>query len=688
MKTFTSHVNGFYDVEDQLAHLLRTGAEKALARQLDRKATLTTVAAFEAYRTQVREHFLAAIGGLPERSGPLNARCTGVIQSDGYAIEKLIYESLPGFYVTALLYAPAQAATPAPAVLFVHGHHDVGKAAPEYQAVCIDLVRNGFFVLAVDPPGQGERKQSYDPASRTVRIPHCTDEHTYGGLQLVIRGASLARHFVWDVMRGIDYLETRPEVDATRIGITGNSGGGTQTSFLMMVEPRLAAAVPCTFIMTLASYVKTGQPQDSEQIVRGCFVHGPDHDDYLTLMAPKPVLVGAAAYDFFPLEGTLEAVQRAKQIYHLYGAADKIALTVAPTGHTYGPQLREAAVNWFRVHLQGESPTFRTGEIEPLPEATLWCTSNGQVLDQFPHSQTVFSLNRDWLAPAVVQRTPLADQAAFAAHIERMRQTMPLVLGIDLGQRAAPIHPRIVWQGEAEGYRCEQIFFFSEPEIIVTGVLIHPHHEASQTDIVLFENGTNDIPQQTTRLQELLAAGHRLFVFDPRGGGAVRSRAVNNHSAPHDTEYKLGCDAMMLKRSTLGMRVFDVLRAYDYLRNRPDVGSIGLVGMDSGAFFAYFAAALEAGFCEVTFENLLYAYQDWVETQFYDAQRYTLKVAAWGILQHFDLVDLLPCLAGRPCTFVKLRNAKGELQPGQTLLTLAADFNYLPDLWQPQFVSG
>lgn len=686
MKTFASHVNGFYDVDDQLAHLLRAATESALARQLDHKATLTTVAAFETHRTRVREHFLAAIGGLPEGSGPLNARCTGVIECAGYRIEKLIYESLPGFFVTALLYVPAYAATPAPAVLFVHGHHDVGKAAPEYQAVCIDLVRNDFFVLAVDPPGQGERKQYYDPASRTLHIPHCTDEHTYCGMQFVIRGASLARHFVWDVMRGIDYLETRAEVDATRIGITGNSGGGTQTSFLMMVEPRLAAAVPCTFIMTLASYAKTGQPQDSEQIVRGCFVDGPDHDDYLTLMAPKPVLVGAAAYDFFPIEGTLEAVERAKQVYRLCDAAEKIDLVVAPTGHTYGPQLREAAVNWFRVHLQGTVPTFRTSAVEPLPEATLWCTPNGQVLEQFPHSQTVFSLNRDWLAPTVVQRTPLGDQTVFTTHVRRMRQTVPAVLGIDLSQRAAPIHPRIVWQGEAEGYQCEQIFFFSEPGIVVTGVLIHPPGEARQTDIVLFENGTSDIPQQNARLQELLAAGHRLFVFDPRGIGAVRSRAVNNHAAPHDTEYKLGCDAMMLKRSTLGMRVFDVLRAFDYLRSRPDVGSIGLAGSDSGAFFAYFAAALEEGFCALTFENLLYAYQDWVETKFYDDRRYTLKVAAWGILQHFDLVDLLPCLAGRPCTFVKLRNAKGELQSSESLLTLAAELNYLPDSWRPQFL--
>jgi hypothetical protein len=267
-----------------------------------------------------------------------------------------------------------------------------------------------------------------------------------------------------------------------------------------------------------------------------------------------------------------------------------------------------------------------------------------------------------------------------------MRQTIPTVLGVDLSRRDAPLYPRTIWQGTVDGYVCEQIFFFSEPEIIVTGVLIHPQGEAVQTEIVLLEGGTNDLPQEKAHLQPRLTANHRLFVFDPRGTGAVQSRPINDHSAPHNSEYKLGCDALMLNRSTLGLRAFDLLRAYDYLRSRPDVGSIGLYGVDSGAFFAYFAAALEEGIGELTVENLLYSYQNWVETKEYDARRYNLKVAAWGILPHFDLVDLLPCLAGRPCTFVNLRNAQGKLQPGALLIGPAAAQGYLPAPWLPQFV--
>src|SRR5438876_2342249 len=269
-----------------------------------------------------------------------------------------------------------------------------GKAYPRYQAVCADLAADGFIVLAMDPPGQGERYQYWEPETGRRIIGGCTTEHTHAGLPFVLQGASVARVFIWDAMRAIDYLVSRPDVDADRIAVTGNSGGGTQTSLLMVAEPRLAAAAPCTFIMTLESYLKTGQSQDSEQIVPGAFIHGPDHDDYITCMAPKPVLVGAVAYDFFPIEGSFEAVERARRIYALYGAEEKVGITVTPSRHEDAPPLREATVNWFRRYLQGREPDFRTGEPETLPDEALRCTPAGHVLGWRPESKTVFDLGR------------------------------------------------------------------------------------------------------------------------------------------------------------------------------------------------------------------------------------------------------------------------------------------------------
>ena len=656
MRTFGSNVNGYYDVSDQMIDNLRRRAEVHFRRQEAEKAELTSIAAFEEHRKRVRDHFMTAIGGLPEERTPLNVQCTGSLDRGGYTIEKLIYESLPEFYVTAALYLPKGIVAPQPAVVFVHGHSDLGKSYPVYQAVCVDLAANGFVVLAVDPPGQGERFQYFDPETGERIIGGCTTEHTYAGLQFTLAGASIGRHFIWDVMRGIDYLETRPEVDPTRIGLTGNSGGGTQSCLLMMSEPRFAASVPCTFVMTLESYMKTGQAQDSEQIVPGCFVNGPDHDDYITAMAPKPVLVGAAAYDYFPIEGAIEAVDRAKRIYALYGAEDKVDIAIGPTRHEYSPPLREACVNWYKRHFRGEPSDFTTSEPETLPDEALWATPNGQVLDLYPHSRTVFDLNRERLEVLGVP------QSAISRDPVQVRETITEVLGLPEG-RNQKIYPRIVAENVVDGYRTEEIFFFSEPNIVVTGTFIYPLEGTAveQTDLILFENGTNDTPDKREWLEARLASGRQVFVFDPRGIGGVPVRSFNRGRHPHDGEFKLASDAMMLGISTMGLRVFDILRGYDYLRTRGDVDQIGLYGIGKSAFYAYFAGALEGGFASLEFENLLYSYRDLTDTRYYDQERYDLEVMAWGILQRFDLADIAQCFGKRPVRWIAPRNAKGEV---------------------------
>ena len=685
MRTLGPNTNGYYDVSDQMIDDLRRRAEAHFRRQEAEKAELTSIPAFEEHRKRVRDHFMISIGGLPEERTPLNVQCTGRLDRGTFTIEKLIYESLPQFYVTAALYVPKGITAPQPAVVFVHGHSDLGKSYPTYQAVCVDLAANGFVVLAVDPPGQGERFQYFDPEKGERIIGGCTTEHTYAGLQFTLGGASIGRHFIWDVMRGIDYLETRPEVDPTRIGLTGNSGGGTQSCLLLMSESRFAAAVPCTFVMTLESYMKTGQAQDSEQIVPGCFVNGPDHDDYITAMAPKPVLVGAAAYDYFPIEGAIEAVDRAKRIYALYGAEDRVDIAVAPTRHAYSPQLRQACVNWYKGHFRGEAPDFTTGEPETLPDDALWATPNGQVLDLYPMSKTVFDLNRESLEVSrVSQFATNHDTGQDLCDTDRMRETITEVLGIP-DDRDNKIFPRILAENVVDGYSTEEIFFFSEPNIVVTGVFVKPlaGTVVNQTDLIIFENGTNDIPDKREWLEERLASGPQLFIFDPRGIGGVQVREFNRGGQPHDGEFKLGSDAMMLGISTMGLRVFDVLRGYNYLRTRADVDRIGLYGIGKGAFYAYFAGALEDGFASLEFEDLLYSYRNLTDTRYYDQGRYNLQVMAWGILRQFDLVDLAVCFGNRPVQWISPRNAGGEILTDevfeQEFLGIARERGYLGD---------
>ena len=658
MQTFGNFIDGNWDVSSQMVDDLRRRAQTHFRRQEREKAAITTVKQFEAHRARVRRNFMDAIGGLPTKRTLLKARVTGTVEREKFIVEKIIYESVPNFLVTAACYVPKGLTRRTPAVVFVCGHWDAGKSQETYQAVCIDLANNGFIVLAVDPVGQGERSQYFEHGNRVVGSS--TLEHTQAGLQFTLQGASIARHFIWDVMRGIDYLESRPDVDPRRIGITGNSGGGTQTCLLMMSEPRIAAAVPCTFVTTLETLLEANLSQDAEQNVRGCFVAGPDHDDYLTAIAPRPVLVGAVAYDFFPIEGSIEAVRRARQIYRLYGKPNHVDLFADNATHAYTPGLRQACVNWFKKHFRGEKPDVKTGNPRTFPESELWATQSGQVAVDFPKSRTAFDLNREHLDGI---RHPNWNAS-------RLRRKIDEVLGVsEAGTRRARIFPRILCDTVVNGCRTEKIFLLSAPEIVVTGVMIHPRGAAPNkplpTVLLLLENGTADITDRRARarIEALLRQGRRVFVFDVRGVGAVKVRSVTAYDVGEyqmfNTEYKLGCDALQLGISTLGLRVFDALRGYDYLKTRRDVGPIHAHGVGDGALFAYYAAALEAGIASVTVENMLYSYRHLCETRLYDQFQFGLKSMAWGILRQFDLVDLLACLRGRTVHFICPRNAFG-----------------------------
>ncbi|HWL51935.1 MAG TPA: acetylxylan esterase [Chthoniobacteraceae bacterium] len=653
-----------HDVAGQMEADLRRRARECTAAQAALKAALKTVEAFERHREQVRGHLLEAIGGLPGKKSPLNPRVTGVVEEQGLSIEKLLFESLPRYWVSALCYLPREREAKAPAVLFLCGHSDNGKAYARYQRVCRDLAANGFIVLAIDPIGQGERFQ-YLREGRSVHYSN-TVEHSYAGLPFLLQGANVARHFVWDAMRGIDWLIERGDVDPDRIAATGNSGGGTQTALLMALEPRLRAAVPCTWITSQEAMMQTGHPQDMEQIIYGAMSRGPDHDDYLAAMAPRPALVGAAAYDPFPLEGTLASHERARAVYALYGMEEKAGLAVDAAPHEYTPGLREACVNWLRQHLRNRPGDFVTTDSPVLEDADLQVTQSGQVVIDFPESRTIFDLNCELLAaqPPRPARSPA-----------RLRTELAETLGVSTaGNRGAAIHPRI-HRREHGGYVVEETFFFSAPGMAVCGPLFLPHHPSRATVLMVLDRGTADLPENMALVEPLLREGKAVFVFDPRGLGGVRARSVSASEAYRTdgdldafaqeypfftTGYKMACDAMMLGMSTLGLRVFDLLRAFDYLHPR---GPVELYGTGRGAIWAYFAAVLEERIAAVTCADMLMSYRDLCRTRFYDASRFNLDITAWGLLRCGDLEDFRPCIEPRPLSFIRPRNARNQILP-------------------------
>lgn len=659
MQPYHFNLNGTYNFADQMNADLQQRAQKYFCAQDASKDSFQSVSDFEHHRDRIKSSLLESIGGLPQEKTPLNARVTGTIDESTFTIEKVLFESLPNYLVSALCYVPKGITTNAPAVLFLCGHSGEGKAYPQYQKVCRDLVSNGFVVLAVDPIGQGERLQYIKDGEDTQKS--CTVEHTHAGFQFLLQGASVARHFIWDAIRAVDYLCERPEVDNERIGVTGNSGGGTQTSLLMLCEPRLAAAVPGTFITSLEEMMLAGFPQDMEQIVYKAMERGPDHDDFLTGIAPRPALLGAVSYDSFPIEGAIRTYERARKIYKLYNQEDNIGLVNDPSPHCYSDGLRQAAVNWFKQHLKNEAPDFVTTTPNTLEPSELNVTSSGNVLQDYPQSRSIFDLIQEKLQTIVPSEKRAPAQ---------LRQELTKTLGVDqAGNRQAIIHPRIT-PIEHDGYKGERIWFFSAPHIVVGGVLFFPkdaHSKVRSTVILTFENGTADLPENMELLEELLQQGKAVYVFDPRGIGAASPRVVSAYeaasgSAPvFSSEYKMGSDALMLGISTLGLRVFDILRAFDYLQSRDDLGNIELYGIGHAATWSYQATALEEKIAGITCKDMLLSYKQLCQTRFYDHERFNLKIMAWGILQVGDLEDLLPCIKPRALNVLSPRNGENQI---------------------------
>ena len=650
MRPFAPFVDGYWDVENQLAEHIKRRAIAAAAVEAEAKAQVESITDFEKRRSRIKEVFYTALGGLPTTDAPLNAEIVGVIQRSDYSIEKVIFESLPQFLVTGNIYLPATT-SPAPAILFLCGHAREAKAYPVYQKVCQALVKAGFVVLAVDPLGQGERMGYVNPQTRKLDVEWGVYEHSHAGLQCTLAGFNIARYFIHDAIRSLDYLCSRPEVDSHRIGVTGNSGGGTQTSYLMMADERIKAAIPCTYITAREHYLLTGQAHDAEQNLYGAFLHGLNYDDLLTALAPKPVQLGAVASDFFTIEGTLQSAKRARKVYQLYDKPENFRLIVASGTHEYADLLREETVAWFRHHLQGvpgdelddviaAQPWERPGTpdakmsaakhcFDTLPEQELWCTPSGQISLYRPTSLTVFDSNRAEWKPKAKATMPLENS------IQNLQREV-------YGKRAsASIWTRCIESGRDRDLAWKKIFFFSEPDIVVTGIWISADPNAAPW-VVLLEEGTNSVQKRPEFVKQLARDKGQIFLFDVRGIGAVEQRPINRYrlNATYGTEFTLNYNAIMLEDSLLWMRAFDVTRALSYVHDAtsqaPSLfgeGWLGLVGLVAAAVWEK-----DAELSSLEFERLLYNTASIIDERFHMRDH---RIEAFKLAMLVDIPSLL-----------------------------------------------
>jgi dienelactone hydrolase len=336
---------------------LKRVAMEMSARCLDDVRTLDD---WQRQRGQRRRELLDLLGldPLPERT-PLRARTTGTLDRPAYRIEKVVFQSSPGLYVTGNFYLPRDASGPVPAILYLCGHlpHPRG-AKTQYQDRCQWFAAHGYAVLVIDTLEFAE-----------VAGPH-HGTHNLNLWHWLSLGYTPAGVEVWNAIRALDYLETRPEVDMKRVGLTGISGGGAMTWYTAAVDDRIAAAAPSCATFTYGSQAEHWLAAGQCDCIYYHNTYGWDFPVVGALIAPRPLIILSGQKDaIFPPDGYHAAFQRMKRVYDLYagGSSDRIREVDEAVPHSDSPLLLQESRQWMQRWLKRDSIPVAWEEKPALP---------------------------------------------------------------------------------------------------------------------------------------------------------------------------------------------------------------------------------------------------------------------------------------------------------------------------------
>jgi len=536
------------------------------------------------FQKQCRERLLASIGGLPAPC-PLNAQTTGIIPSDGYTIEKVIFESQPHFHVTALLYLPdaKRFPPPYPGVVVPVGHTGNGKAWHEYQPMGALLALNGMVGLVYDAIDESERVQYQEERGafdfdRWGKNLHGSYGHQMIGIGSILLGRNTARIQIADTMRAIDYLQTRPEVDAKRIGCTGHSGGGIITAYTLALDDRIQAAAPSCYLCDLPTTLRVPGPGDAEQVTFAALTLGPQPTDFLFMRSSVPTLFMAATRDqYFDVSGAWRTFQYAKRFYIRQGFGERFDAIINDGKHNYDRTQREGVARWMSRWLLGKDQVIVEPEIKLLTDKEAQCTPDGQVM-HLPGARSAYDLNEDYekeLAPRRAKAWAASDRAPL---LERVRQ----IAGIRKLEQL-PI-PRVE-KGETQkrdGYRIEKIMLQPEEGILLPAAWFLPEKPTNdRVTLYVHEKGFEADTAPGGPMERMVLDGRRVLAVDLRGTGPTQqTQASWGKIGPGWQDVTR---AYCLGRSYVGMRAEDVLIAARYAARKLGGGPFPFSSNENGA---------------------------------------------------------------------------------------------------------
>ena len=614
---------------------LQNESRVALDRRTEKFEQLKSLDQILAYQKTLRELMIQQLGGFPQRS-PLNAQSVGKLKRNGYSIEKVIFESQPMHHVTGNLYIP-EGKGPFPGVIVSSGHSRTAKTADYNQRFGIILAQNGMVALCYDPIGQGERSQLITADGKPQHIG-TTLEHFMVGTGSILVGKNTATYRVWDAMRSIDYLETRAEVDSKRIGMTGCSGGGTLTSYVMAIDDRVTCAAPACYLTTFRRLIDTIGPQDAEQNIFGQLSFGLDHPDYVIMRAPKPTLISSSSGDFFDIGGTWDNFRQAKRIYTRLGAAERVELVEAEGVHGVQPANLAAIAQWMRRWLVGQDtvvPVVDFKLFDIRQEAELLCTEKGQVL-LLPGERSVFDLNAEIEKTLMAQREKNWKAATREQQIDIVRKAAGIR---SLEQLSAPTSNK-AGKVERDGYHIDKLVIHHGVGVPLPALTFHPVDPDESAYLYLHDGGKAAGGAVGGPIEKLVKDGYVVVSVDLKGQGETAYGKPDSLLGDLKTFYL----AYLLGQSVVGTHAEDILAAgkwtADYKSKKPR--NVHLIAVGRTGVAALHAAALNPDlFTTVTLQDTP---RSWSVIAGSSEGAKWLTATVHGALHTYDLTDLMHSL--------------------------------------------
>ena len=614
-------------------HLLRKIHEQYDARRRDVEEALSSRDSLRKRQEELRKRLRTIVGELPGKS-PLNAKTTGTLEGDGFRVEKVVFQSRPQHYVTSNLYIP-DGDGPFPGVLIACGHSGQGKAYPYYQKAAMLMARNGMMALVYDPIGQGERL-SYLKGSRNAGLQHKLDN-----VNAILVGRTAVGYEAWDGIRAADYLMSRSELDQSKpLGMTGNSGGGAQTMYLMALEDRIGPAAPSCHITTLERNFEIGGAGDGCQSPPLTGGLGIDHPDFFVMRAPRPSIILSAERDYKDIVFTRKTYAETRKAYALLDRPECMDMFAYDDTHSFSLPRREAAVEWMQRWLLDRTAAIREPELVPFDGKDLQVTESGQVLREFSDALSVSDLNLRRAKELAATRKEFWQSHETAESLEQVRK----LAGVDETVPAAEIeHCGVI---DREDCRIEKLILRREDEVPVPALLVRPSQPGRKVP-VLYVDGRGKAADAGARgpVEQLVRSGHTVLSIDVRGFGETTESPSKVVYVKGD--HRTAMWSMHLGKPLLGQRVEDVLAASLCLRRLTGLkdAKIELIGIGAAGPVVLHAACLSEQIGPVTVRNSIRSWVEDVVAQPRDID--AISHAIPSALTAYDLPDLAALLGGR-----------------------------------------